>query len=245
MSAIDTAFNLLKEAPRFAVHRGRAPIGESLDPSVNHDYSMIATHPHNEILGREHGVFSHPIANYEDEPYRMSVDYLLNTLRNLAPRRGLEGRVNDNHSIIDMKPYAGETTAGNLRAADAMGNFYQSLEEANQDWETPYDAEYMDDFKRLVAEKYQHFNKPMPDWEGDDDDALIGANQIVDGGSNSMTFEFQSPHFENVPLEIADEEDFMHELITHRAIDNEDILPMYGNSQKNIKDWMAERVRDY
>ena len=127
-TAFDTAWQLLKEMPRFAVHRGRVPIGEPIDPSVSHDYSLMATLPHNEILNRPHGVFSHPIANREDEDYRMSMDFLLNDLRNMRPRIGHE---DDRHFIIDMEPYADETIAGNMRAADALGFLYQNFGRSN------------------------------------------------------------------------------------------------------------------
>lgn len=242
-TAFDTAWQLVKEMPRFAVHRGRVPIGEPIDPSVSHDYSLRATLPHNEILDRPHGVFSHPIANREDEDYRMSMDFLLNDLRNMKPRLGHE---NDGHFIIDMEPYADETIAGNMRAADALGFLYQGMEEAiygadEGDWEG-YDQDYLDEMKEIMARKYRHFNKPAKDWMGDDDDVIIGGDQMIDFGQGDMMFEITDPTGASAPLQIPDQDD-MHEFITQRVIDPEDVLPMYGNSQKKIREWMADRVR--
>lgn len=249
MSAFDTAWQLLKEMPRFAVHRGRVPVGEPIDPNINHDYSMLATHPHNEILDRPHGVFSHPIANNENEEYRMPLDFLLEDLRNLRVRRDAQGmnRENDRHFIIDMEPYKKETIAGNMRAADALGFLYQNLEEAiynadEGDWEG-YDQDYLDEMKEIMARKYRHFNKPVEDWMGDEDDVLIGMDQITDVGMADLNFEITDPFGGSSVLSIADDTDMMHELITQRAIDPEDVLPMYGNSQKKIREWMADRVR--
>ena len=253
MTAFDTAWSLLKEAPRFAVHRGRVPIGEPIDPSISHDYSMLATHPHNEILGRPHGVFTHPIANNEDEEYRMPLDFLLNDLRNLRGRADAQGvgRENDRHFLIDMKPYEKETIAGNMQAADKLGFMFQNLQEANEeykqegsrDYGNAFDEAYFDELKDIVQSKYQSFNKPMADWMGDEQDALIGGDQIIDAGMNHLMFELTDPHFNTIPLEITDDLDMMHELITPRTIDPEDVLPMYGNSQKKIREWMADRVR--
>ncbi len=232
MSAIDIAFELLKAQPRFAYHGGHVPAGEPLKPSQMGDnqHALISTIPHNEILGREHGVFGIPIGSSK-LPF--------------SQLRGFTGMTRDGigHNIIDLKPYIGETTAGNMKVADAMGNFYQSLDEANADWETPYSDEWMQELKDTIARKYEDFNMPLSDWQG----KLIGEDQI-DTTSRDPYYNMihlQSPDMNEITLDLpADMPEMNHETITHRQIDPEDVLPMRGNSMKNIKQWMAERVRD-
>tara|TARA_R100000951_G_scaffold111312_1_gene110174 strand:+ start:3314 stop:4012 length:699 start_codon:yes stop_codon:yes gene_type:complete len=231
MSAIDIAFELLKAQPRFAYHGGHVPAGEPLKPSEMGDnqHALISTMPHNEILGREHGVFGIPIGSSK-LPVSQLRDFTGMT-------RGGIG-----HNIIDLKPYVDETTAGNMKVADGMGNFYQSLEEANPDFETPYSDEWMQELKDIIARKYEDFNVPLSDWQG----KLIGENQITDNGNDPYnSIHLQTPDYNELTLEIpADMPEMNHETITHRQIDPEDVLPMRGNSMRNIKQWMAERMRD-
>ena len=120
----------------------------------------------------------------------MSMDFLLNDLRNMRPRIGHE---DDRHFIIDMEPYINETIAGKYRAADALGFLYQNLEEAiygadEGDWEGYY-QDYLDEMKEIMARKYENFNKPAKDWMGDDDDVIIGGDQMADFGQADMMFE--------------------------------------------------------
>lgn len=233
MSAIDIAFELLKAQPRFAYHGGHVPAGEPIKPSQMGDnqHALMGTLPHNEILGREHGVFGIPIGSSK-LPVSQLRDFTGMT-------RGGIG-----HNIIDLKPYIGETTAGNMKVADGMGNFYQGLEDANPDFETPYSDEWMQELKDIIARKYEDFNMPLSDWQGE----LIGGDHYVPRWSKRPfnMIEFQSPDMTPITLDLpADMPEMNHETITHREIDPEDVLPMRGNSMRDIKQWMAERMRDY
>lgn len=235
MTAFETAWELIKNVPRFAYHGGHVPIGEPIDPSMggNNNHAAISTLPHNEILNRPHGVFSIPIGAESNR--KLSVSRLLNQFRNQV-QGGKE------HYIIDTQPYRDETIAGNMLAGDAMGNFYQALEEANVDFHTPYDQQFMDELKENIQTKYEAFNMPLSQWGR----GVIGEREFIPSRDPyTQMFAIDAPDMTEIPFEIpADVPEMMHELITPRAIDPEDVLPMYGNSQRKIKEWMAERVRD-
>ena len=52
----------------------------------------------------------------------------------------------------------------------------------------------LDEMKEIMARKYENFNKPAKDWMGDDDDVIIGGDQMVDFGQADMMFEITDPH---------------------------------------------------